>query len=95
MSDATQRARMGQIEDAERAAESQDVLQQASDLTASRSVLRYTGPISVSARTEGKLEGAVSAIEQAGVQASFETRRLVGQLDQAFAIAELPLCREV
>lgn len=95
MSDATQRARMGQIEDAERAAEFQDVLQQESDLTAGHGVLRYTGRISVSARTEDQLEEAVSAIEQAAVQASCETRRLVGQQAQAFAVAALPLCRVV
>lgn len=38
MSDATQRALMGQIEDAERAAEFRDVLQQESDLTAGHGV---------------------------------------------------------
>jgi len=87
------RARMGQIEDAERTAEFQDVLQQESDLTAGHGVLRYTGLIAVSARTEDKLEESVSAIEQAAVQASCETRRLVGQQAQAFAVAALPLCR--
>ncbi len=95
MSDATQRARMGQIEDAERAAEFQDVLQQESDLTAGHGVLRYTGLIAVSARTEDALEESISAIEQAAVQASCETRRLVGQQAQAFAVAALPLCRAV
>ena len=95
MSDATQRARMGQIEEAERTAEFQDVLQQESDLTAGHGVLRYTGLIAVSARTEDKLEESVSAIEQAAVQASCETRRLVGQQAQAFAVAALPLCRVV
>ncbi len=95
MSDATQRARMGQIEDAERAAEFQDVLQQESDLTAGHGVLRYTGLIAVSARTEDALEESVAAVEQAAVQASCETRRLVGQQAQAFAVAALPLCRVV
>ncbi|GAA5517977.1 hypothetical protein Lsed01_00394 [Demequina sediminis] len=92
MSDATQRARMGQIEDAERAAEFQDVLQQESDLTAGHGVLRYTGLIAVSARTEDALEESVAAIEQTAVQASCETRRLVGQQAHAFAVAALPLC---
>ena len=37
----------------------------------------------------------VSTIEQAAIQASCETRRLVGQQAQAFTAAALPLCRSV
>ena len=37
----------------------------------------------------------VAAIEQAAIQASCETRRLVGQQAQAFTVAALPLCRTV
>jgi hypothetical protein len=58
-------------------------------------VLRYTGLISVSAPTVDELDAAVAAIEQAAVQASCETRRLVGQQATAFAVAALPLCRDV
>ena len=95
LSDATQRAKIGQVEDASRTAEYQDVLQQESDLTAGHGVLRYTGLISVSAPTVDELDAAVAAIEQAAVQASCETRRLVGQQATAFAVAALPLCRDV
>ena len=95
LSDAAQRAKIGQIEDAARTAEYQDVLQQESDLTAGHGVLRYTGLIAVSAPTVDELDAAVAAIEQAAVQASCETRRLVGQQAQAFAVAALPLCRDV
>lgn len=95
ISDAAQRAKIGQIEDAARTAEYQDVLQQESDLTAGHGVLRYTGLVAVSAPTVGELDAAVAAIEQAAVQASCETRRLVGQQAQAFAVAALPLCRDV
>ena len=95
LSDATQRAKIGQVEDASRTAEYQDVLQQESDLTAGHGVLRYTGLISVSAPTVDELDAAVAAIEQAAVQASCETRRLVGQQASAFAVAALPLCRDV
>ena len=35
------------------------------------------------------------AIEQAAIQASCETRRLVGQQAQAFVAAALPLCRGI
>ncbi|WP_028279786.1 SCO6880 family protein [Arthrobacter sp. H5] len=95
ISDAAQRQRIGQIEDASQTAEFHDVLQQEADLTAGHGVLRYTGLISVSARTADDLDAAVAAIEQAAIQASCETRLLVGQQAQAFTAAALPLCRVV
>ncbi len=95
ISDATQRQRVGQIEDAQQSAEYQDVLQQEADLTSGHGVLRYTGLIAVSATSNDELEAAVSAIEQAAIQASCETRRLVGQQAQAFVAAALPLCRGI
>lgn len=95
VSDAAQRARMGQIEDAQQTAEYHDVLQQESDLVAGHGVLRYTGLIALSAPTVDELESAVAQMEQAAIQASCETRRLVGQQAQAFAAAALPLCRPV
>lgn len=93
ISDATQRQKVGQIEDASQTAQYQDVLQQEADLTAGHGVLRYTGLIAVSAPSPDELEMAVAAIEQAAIQASCETRRLVGQQAQAFVAAALPLCR--
>ncbi|MDN6024959.1 SCO6880 family protein [Bifidobacterium mongoliense] len=95
ISDAAQRARIGQIEDAAQSAEYHDVLQQESELTAGHGVLRYSGLIAVTAPSEPELESAVAAIEQAAIQASCETRRLVGQQAQAFSAAALPLCRVV
>ena len=95
ISDAAQRARIGQIEDASQTAEYHDVLQQEADLTAGHGVLRYTGLISVSADSLEELEAAVAAIEQAAIQASCEARVLVGQQAQAFTAAALPLCRKV
>lgn len=95
ISDAAQRQRIGQIEDASQTAEFHDVLQQEADLTAGHGVLRYTGLVSVSARTADDLDAAVAAIEQAAIQASCETRLLVGQQAQAFTAAALPLCRTV
>lgn len=71
------------------------MLQQEADLTAGHGVLRYTGLISVSAPTLDELEAAVSAVEQAAIQASCETRRLVGQQAAAFTVAALPLCRTI
>lgn len=95
ISDAAQRTRIGQIEDAAQTAEYTDVLQQETDLTAGHGILRTVGLLSVSAPNPEELERAVAAIEQAAVQASCETRRLWGQQAQAFAAAALPLCREV
>lgn len=93
IADAAQRAKIGQIEDAQQTAEYHDVLQQEADLTAGHGILRYTGLIAISAPTSGELDAAVAEIEQAAIQASCETRRLVGQQAQAFAAAALPLCR--
>jgi hypothetical protein len=95
ISDAAQRQKIGQVEDAQQSAEYQDVLQQEADLTSGHGILRYTGLISVSAPTPDELEAAVSKIEQAAIQASCETRRLVGQQAQAFTAAALPLARTV
>lgn len=95
VSDATQRQRIGQIEDAQQTAEYQDVLQQEADLTAGHGILRATGLLAISADQPDELERAVSAIEQAAIQASCETRRLWGQQAQAFTTAALPLCRHI
>ncbi|MDQ3155397.1 MAG: PrgI family protein [Actinomycetota bacterium] len=95
ISDAAQRQRIGQIEDAQQSAEYSDVLQQEADLTAGHGILRTTGLIAVSAEDPDELERAVADIEQAAIQASCETRRLWGQQAQAFSAAALPLCRAV
>ncbi|SDG83369.1 SCO6880 family protein [Microbacterium pygmaeum] len=93
ISDAHQRRRIGQIEDAAATAEYDDVLQQEADLTAGHGVLRVIGLIGISAPTLAELDVAVAAVEQAAIQASCETRRLFGQQAQAFSAAALPLCR--
>jgi hypothetical protein len=93
ISDAAQRQRIGQIEDAQQTAEYHDVLQQEADLTAGHGILRCTGLITVSAADPDELESAVAAIEQAAIQASCETRRLWGQQAQGFVVAALPIGR--
>jgi hypothetical protein len=95
ISDAVQRQKIGQIEDAQQTAEYQDVLQQEADLTAGHGVLRATGFVTVSAADPDELERAVAAIEQAAIQASCETRRLWGQQAQGFAASALPLARTI
>lgn len=95
ISDQAQRAKIGQIEDATQTAEYHDVLQQEADLTAGHGVLRFTGLLSISAPTVEELDAGVAAIEQAAIQASCETRLLVGQQAAAFTAAALPLCRRI
>lgn len=95
ISDAAQRQRIGQIEDAQASAEYADILQQESELTSGHGVLRYTGLVAVSANSTDELESAVAEIEQAAIQASCETRRLVGQQAQSFVAAALPLGRGI
>lgn len=95
ISDAAQRRRIGQIEDAQQSAEYADVLQQETDLTAGHGLLRLTGLVALSASDRDELERVVAAVEQAAIQASCETRRLWGQQAQALAAAALPLCRRL
>jgi len=59
ISDAAQRQRIGQIEDAQQSAEYQDVLQQEADLTAGHGILRTTGLIAVSASDPDELDRRV------------------------------------
>jgi hypothetical protein len=95
IADRAQRAKIGQIDDAATTAEYADVVQQEADLTAGHGVVRYTGLVTVSAPTPDDVQSAIAAIEQAAVQASCETRLLVGQQAQGFTAAALPLCRAV
>jgi hypothetical protein len=86
VTEATQRARMGQIEDATQVAEYGDVLTQEAELAAGHGVLRATGLITVSANDPDTLEHDIAAVEQAAIQAGCETKRLWGQ--QAAALAQ-------
>ncbi|QAY68779.1 SCO6880 family protein [Xylanimonas protaetiae] len=92
ISEAAQRARIGQIEDATQTAEYTDVLQQEADLTTGHGLLRAIGLVTVSAPSLDDLERSVAVIEQAAVQSYCETRRLWGQQAQVFTVAALPLC---
>ncbi|MDR3106608.1 MAG: hypothetical protein LBU05_00165 [Bifidobacteriaceae bacterium] len=95
LADRTQRARIGQVEDAARTAEYEDVLKQEADLTQGHGVVRYTGLVTVTAPSRPELGKALAAVGQAAVQAACETRVLAGQQAQAFTAAALPLARRV
>ncbi|MFC8797003.1 SCO6880 family protein [Promicromonospora sp. NPDC057138] len=90
LSDAAQRARMGQTTDATDQAELSDVLQQEADLAAGHSLLTATGLITISAPDVEQLEHDIAAVAQAAIQAGLETRRLWGQQAQALARTILP-----
>jgi hypothetical protein len=85
ITEAAQRARVGQIEDVTQVAEYDDVLTQEAELAAGHGVLRATGLITVSAADLDGLEHDVAAVEQAAIQAGCETRRLWGQQSVALA----------
>ncbi len=93
--DATQRARIGQITDYATEQEWADVNQRERDLVAGHGELRYAGFLCVTAPTLEGLQQAKATIEQAAVNASCETRLLLGQQTQAFAAAALPLGRGI
>ncbi len=90
ISDAAQRQRIGQIEDAQQSAEFNDVLQQEADLTAGHGILRTTGLIAVSAQDPDELERAVADVEQAAIQGSCETGGCGGSRHRR---SPLPRCR--
>lgn len=87
ITEAAQRAKVGQVEDATQVAEYDDVLTQEADLAAGHGVLRATGLITVSATDQDELERDIAAVEQAAIQAGCETRRLWGQQAAGFATA--------
>ncbi len=95
LADDTHRRRVGRTDDAGIAAEYDDVLQQEADLTAGHGLVHYTGLITLTAADADDLEASIAGLEQAAIQASCETRRLVGQQSQAFLAAALPLARRI
>ena len=93
VTDAEQKARIGQVADYTDAAEYQDLLAREQELAVGHADLRFAGLIAVTAPDKPGLDAAVSQIEQAAIQCECETRLLVGQQSQAFIAAALPLGR--
>jgi hypothetical protein len=93
VTDAAQRARIGQIEDEALAAEYRDVLAREHDLVAGHGELRFIGLLAVTACTGDELDAACGQVETAAIQAMVDLRRLVGQQAEAFVAAALPLGR--
>ncbi len=93
LTDADQKARIGQVADLSDAVEYQDILKREQEIAVGHADLRFCGLIAVTAPDKDALDAAVSEIEQAAIQCECETRLLVGQQSQAFAAAALPLGR--
>jgi hypothetical protein len=91
--DATQRARIGRLEDESTRAEAADLIRREHDLVAGHGDLRFAGFVTVTAADQRSLAAACAATEAAAAQAMCELRRLVGQQLQAHVAASLPLGR--
>jgi hypothetical protein len=94
VTDAAQKARIGQLADLADSQEYQDVLDRERALIAGHADLTFSGFIAVTAPDHERLQAAVSQIERAALRSGCETRLLYGQQAQAFAVAALPLGRK-
>lgn len=95
ISDASQKAKIGQIADLADAQELDDVNAREQALISGHADMVFTGLITVTAPTRTELTTAVSQVERAASLAVCETRLLLGQQAQAFTIAALPLARGI
>jgi hypothetical protein len=95
LTEASQNARIGKITDLAAEQEYADVLARERALISGHADLRFSGFVVVTARSRNDLTAAVAAAQRAATQCGCETRVLVGQQAQAFAVAALPLGRVV
>ena len=93
LTDADQKARIGQVTDLSDRQEYQDILDREAEINVGHADMRFTGLIAITAATKSELDVAIADIEQAALHAECETRLLVGQQAQAFAAAAIPLAR--
>jgi hypothetical protein len=93
ITDAQQKARIGQLRDFTDNQEYEDLLQREREIAAGHTDMIFTGFIAVTAASKDELDAAVAEVQRAATQCGCETRRLVGQQTQAFLAAALPLGR--
>jgi hypothetical protein len=93
VTDAEQKARIGQVADYTDTAEYHDLLAREQELAVGHADLRFAGLIAITAPGKDELDAAVAQLEQAAIGCECETRLLVGQQSQAFTAAALPLGR--
>jgi hypothetical protein len=94
VTDAAQKARIGQLADLADSQEYQDVLDRERALIAGHADLTFNGFVAVTAPDLDRLQAAVSQVERAALRSGCETRVLCGQQAQAFTVAALPLGRK-
>jgi hypothetical protein len=95
LTDEAQREKFGQIETALDDEEHAAILRRERELVHGHVEYRFTGYVTVSARSERELEEACAQIEQVAVRSILEVRRVYGEQDQAFIAGALPLTRGV
>ena len=95
VSDARQKAKIGQIADLSDAQEYADLEARERALIQGHADVEFSGFVAIQAATEEELTAAVSQIERAASQAACETRILYGRQTQAFVVAALPFGRTV
>ena len=93
--DATQRERIGQVEDRSVQAEVADLDRREAELVAGHGDLRFTGLLTVTAPDEVALDAACRTVEADAARAMCDLRRLVGQQGAAHLAATVPLARSV
>jgi hypothetical protein len=94
VTDAAQKAKIGQIADLADEQEYRDVLERERALIAGHADFRFSGFVAVTAESKDELDAAVSAMHRAITQCGCEARRLNGQQTRAFTVAALPLGRK-
>jgi hypothetical protein len=95
ISDAAQKAKIGQVADLSDTQELADVTARERALISGHADLVFAGFVTVTAPTRPDLLTAVGQVERAAALAVCETRILHGQQAQAFTVAALPLARSV
>lgn len=95
VTDAAQKARIGQLADLADEQQYVDVLERERALISGHADLEFSGFLAITAPSRDALGAAVSAVELAAVSAGCETRVVFGRQSQAFSVAALPLGRGV
>lgn len=95
VTDAEQKARIGQVPKASDRQAQRDIAARDEALAAGHADCMYTGVITVTATTRNELAAAVAVIEQAAHKAHCELRVLYGVQSQAFIVGALPFARRV
>jgi hypothetical protein len=95
ITDSSQKARIGRIQDLSDSQEYEDVLAREHALIAGHSDMEFSGFVTVTAPSREELATAVAQVEQAFGQAACETRVLFGRQAQGFVVSTLPFARSV